>query len=344
MSRTKLPERQAGATLRRVAEAAGVSVATASRVLNNIPGKATPETVRRVQQAAEHLAYRPLAAARELRRGVAEMVALLAPNLANPTMAGMAAAIETALRPEGIGVVLSDTHDQAVLQDEALAATRAMRPRATVLLGAVASPGLAACRRAGERLLFVARRCPGDAAGDAAAPFIGIDDRAAGAAVARALREAGCRRLGVVHGPMFSSATADRVAGFVAAAGPLLAPADVRGGSGLDHFRIGAQAASAWLERGAVPDGLMCTSDLIALAARRVLSDARAALPVIWGFDGGPLNPWIAPWLSSVALPYGAIGLAVREWVTDAQGSRSGTILPFALQRGSQDEGGASRA
>ncbi len=331
MSRTKLPETQAGASLKRVADAAGVSVATASRVLNNIPGKATPETVRRVQQAAERLAYRPLAAARELRRGVAEMVALLAPNLANPTMAGMAAAIETALRPEGIGVVLSDTHDQAALQDEALAATRAMRPRATVLLGAVASPGLAACRRAGEHLLFVARRCPGDAA----APFIGIDDRAAGAAVARALREVGCRRLGVAHGPMFSSATADRVAGFTAAAGRFLAPGDVRGGSGLDHFRIGAQAASAWLERRAVPDGLMCTSDLIALAARRVLSDGHAALPVIWGFDGGPLNPWIAPWLSSVALPYEAIGLAVRDWVTDAEGGRSGTILPFSLQRGS---------
>jgi len=129
MSRTRLPEPQAGATLRRVAEAAGVSVATASRVLNNIPGKATPETVRRVQAAAEQPTYRPLAAARRLRRGVAEMVALLAPNLANPTMAGMAAAIETALRPEGIGVVISDTHDQAALQDEALAATRAMRPR-----------------------------------------------------------------------------------------------------------------------------------------------------------------------------------------------------------------------
>jgi LacI family transcriptional regulator len=133
---------------------------------------------------------------------------------------------------------------------------------------------------------------------------------------------------------MFSSATADRVAGFVAAAGPLLAPGDVRGGNGLDHFRIGAQAASAWLERGGIPDGVMCTSDLIALAARRVLADAGAVLPVLWGFDGGPLNPWIAPWLSSVALPYDAIGAAVRDWVTQAEGVRAGTILPFSLQHG----------
>jgi LacI family transcriptional regulator len=84
------------ATLREVAAAAGVSTATASRVLNGIPGKATEQTVRRVREVAARLAYRPLAAARELRRGVAELVVLLAPNLANPTMATLAAAIETA--------------------------------------------------------------------------------------------------------------------------------------------------------------------------------------------------------------------------------------------------------
>jgi DNA-binding LacI/PurR family transcriptional regulator len=66
MSR-KIDSPPRAATLRDVAEAAGVSVATASRVLNGITGKATAETVARVQQAAMRLAYRPLAAARDLR-------------------------------------------------------------------------------------------------------------------------------------------------------------------------------------------------------------------------------------------------------------------------------------
>ncbi len=334
MSRTKRKPAEGPAKLSEVAAAAGVSIATASRVLNGVPGKATAGTVARVREAAARLAYRPQAAARELRRGVADLVVLLAPNLANPTMATIAAAIETALRAERIGVMLCDTHDEAAVQDEALAASRALRPLATVLLGAVASPGLARQQADGARLLFVGRRSP-----HGAAPFVGIDDRAAGRAVAEALRSAGCRRLGVVHGPLFSSATAGRVAGFREAAGAALAAADVLGGEALDHLRTGAEAAAEWLRRGGPPDGIMCTSDLIALAAHRVLA-AHGVLaapgggvpPVIWGFDGSPLNRWVAPWLSSVALPYGAIGEAVRGWVTAADAAAPGRLLPFRME------------
>jgi LacI family transcriptional regulator len=327
MSRTKRDAQGGPATLREVAAAAGVSTATASRVLNGITGKATAETVTRVRDVAVRLAYRPVAAARELRRGVAELVVLLAPNLANPTMATLAAAIETALRPEGIGVVLCDTHDEVTLQDDALAATRALRPRATVLLGAVASPALARHLAEGERLLFVGRRCPHAPR----APFVGIDDHAAGRAVAEALLAGGCRRLGVVHGPFFSSATADRVAAFRARAGRALAEADVLGGDGLDHLRIGAAAASRW--RGASrPDGIMCTSDLIALSAHRMLATSGSGVPpVIWGFDGSPLNRWVAPWLSSVALPYAEIGAAARDWVVGGPDAAREAILPFRL-------------
>jgi LacI family transcriptional regulator len=303
-------------------------------VLNGVPGKATEATIARVRESAARLDYRPLAAARELRRGQSDLVALLAPNLANPTMAAIAASIETALRREGIGVVLADTHDAAPLQDRALAAMRTIRPRALVMLGAVPSPGLEALRRAGERLLFVARRCPGAAE----APFVGIDDRAAGRAVAHALIRDGAGRLGVIHGPLFSSATAERVAGFAEAAGPLLDPADRLGGEGLDHLRIGEAAAGRLLIRRTRPEGLMCTSDLIAFAAHRSFAEAApAALPRLWGFDGGPLNRWVAPWLSSVALPYAAFGAAVGAWVTSAPGLARGAILPFRLEPAGRD-------
>jgi LacI family transcriptional regulator len=338
MSRTK--QASPAATLRQVAEAAGVSIATASRVLNGVTGKATAETVARVRDAAARLAYRPLAAARDLRRGRGDLVALLAPNLANPTMAAIAASIEAALRADGIGVILCDTHDQPGLQDQALAAMRALRPRATVLLGAVRSPGLDAAHVGGERLLFVARRCPGDPA----APFVGIDDRAAGRAAAEALIAQGAKRLAVIHGPLFSSATADRLAGFREAAGRRLAVADVQGGEGLDHLDIGARAAGALLARGALPDGILCTSDLIAFAAHRVLVDAGLSrLPPVWGFDGGPLNGWVAPWLSSVVLPFADYGAAVRDWVLDDSGGAAGRVLPFTLSAARRDAGPALR-
>jgi LacI family transcriptional regulator len=77
----------------------------------------------------------------------------------------------------------------------------------------------------------------------------------------------------------------------------------------------------------------MCTSDLIALSLHRVLAALRpAAAPVIWGFDGSPLNRWVAPWLSSVSLPYVEIGAAVRGWVVGDAAAAAGAILPFRLE------------
>mgnify|MGYP002780443076 FL=1 len=326
MSRTKAAA--APATLRQGAQAAGVSTPTASRVLNGVPGKAGEETVARVREAADRLAYRPLAAARDLRRGRGDLVALLAPNLANPTMAALAAAIEAALRQIGTGIVLFDTHDDAVRQDEAIAAARALRPRATVFLGVVASPGLPVALGGQDRPVFILRRPPGARA----APFIGMDDHMAGQRVAEALREAGCRRLAAIHGPLYSSATSARLDGFRAAAGRALMAKDVLAGAGRDHLEIGAAAARALLRRGAPPDGVMCTSDLIAFAAHRVLAEAGCRLPALWGFDGGPLNAWVAPWLSSVVLPYAGIGAELRRWLEEDTLPEGGAILPFELQ------------
>jgi len=312
------------ATLRDVAEAAGVSIATASRVLNGISGKATAETIARVQAAAVRHAYRPLAAARDLRIGSSRLVAVLAPNLANPTMAAIAASIEDALRQDGLGLVLCDTHDEAQGQDRAIAEMRALSPRALVFLGAVASPGLAALRRGGGPVLFVARRCPGEKA----APFIGIDDHQAGRDVAQRLIAGGAERLAIIHGPLFSSATAERLAGFRAAAGTRLSETDVLTAAGLDHFAIGAAAAQVLLRRQMRPDGVMCTSDLLAYAVHRVLLEAGGPMPAIWGFDGGPLNAWVAPSLRSVGLPYAAFGSAVRHWLN---GGPATAILPHRL-------------
>lgn len=325
MSRTEEPP---PASLRDVAAAAGVSLATASRVLNGIAGRASGDTAQRVRAAAERLAYRPVAAGRELRRGQGELVALLAANLANPTMAAIAAAIENALREVGIGLLLGDTHDRAELQDAGLAAMASVRPRATILVGALRSPGLAASRARDERVLFVSRRCPEAPE----APFVGIDDEAAGADVARALLAQGCARLAAIHGPLFSSATAARLRGFRRAAARRLPASRIASGAGLDHLSIGAEAAATLLRLPALPDGLLCTSDLLAFAARRTFEERHAtSLPRIWGFDGGPLNRWVAPWLSSVALPFPSFGEAVRDWVQQRPGAEGGRVLPHRL-------------
>ena len=163
----------AAVSISAVAERAGVSIATVSRVVNGVAKKASAETVARVQKAVEDLGYRPTGAGRALRRGQSRLVAVLAANLANPAMAAIAAAAEVALRGAGYVMVLCDTHDQPELQDEYLLEMRAQYACGLVLLGAVDSPVLRDFVAAGEPLVFVNRRNPVPGGADR---HVGIDD------------------------------------------------------------------------------------------------------------------------------------------------------------------------
>jgi LacI family transcriptional regulator len=316
-----------------VAARAGVSIATVSRVVNGVANKASAETTARVRQAILELGYRPISAGRDLRQRSSRIVALLTANLANPAMAAIAAAAEAALRADGLVMVLCDTHDRPDLQDEYLLAMRAQRARAIVLLGAVASPGLARMQAEGETLVFVSRRSPHGTA----TPFVGIDNRRAGTEVARHLVGRGCADLAVVHGALSSSATAERLAGFRAEArrlGCALPPRAILSAAATDHLEIGYQAMSVLLRRGRAPTGVFCTSDLIAFGAHRRLLEEGLAVPrdlTLVGFDDSPLNDWVAPWLDSVRVPYDSFGPAIARAIAGSPDADAETTLPHRL-------------
>jgi len=71
------------ATMKQVAERAGVSVATVSYVLNDTC-KVRPETQARVFTAAKELDYLPRAVARSLVLGRTSLLGLIVPEIGNP--------------------------------------------------------------------------------------------------------------------------------------------------------------------------------------------------------------------------------------------------------------------
>ena len=319
-----------------VAARAGVSIATVSRIINGVPKKASKATVARVQSAVSELGYRPMSAGRVLRQGRSRLIAVLAANLANPAMAAIAASTEIALRKQGLVMVLADTHEDPALQDEYIREMRAQMVRATVLLAAVPSAGLTAAQAAGEPLLFVNRRAPRNAAA-----FVGIDNVRAAEDVAAFLLGSGRRAPAMIHGPLDSSATADRVRAFESCLRRRrvgLPARRIATAPGRDHMTIGYAAMDRLLRGREEIDSLFCLSDLIAFGARRRATEARIDVPgdlMIVGVDDSPLNDWIAPWLSSVRVPYEAFGSAIADaleamWDGGAGGHR---ILPHTLVR-----------
>jgi DNA-binding LacI/PurR family transcriptional regulator len=84
------------ATIKEVADHAGVSVATVSRVVNKT-GYVSLDLQERVQDAMRTLNYRPSALARSLRRQETQTIGILVPQLDQPFFSGLVFAVETTL-------------------------------------------------------------------------------------------------------------------------------------------------------------------------------------------------------------------------------------------------------
>jgi LacI family transcriptional regulator len=331
------PPAEAGArpavSISAVAQRAGVSIATVSRVTNGVANKASPATVARVQEAIAALGYRPVGAGRALRRRESRLVAVLAANLANPAMAAIAAAAEVALRNAGYVMVLCDTHDEPDLQDEYLLEMRAQYACGLVLLGAVDSPVLRQFNASQEPLIFVNRRNP---VPGGQGRYVGIDHEQAGRDVANWFADSQMQSIALIHARLASSATAGRVQGFreqLATRGISVPSARIQTLKSADHLQIGYTAMKKIL--GArLPEAVFCTSDLIAYGAYRAAAE-RGALAgrdyALVGFDDSPLNPWIAPWLHAVRVPYDQYGAAIAQVLRAPPGAQQDIVLSHQL-------------
>jgi LacI family transcriptional regulator len=316
-----------------VAQRAGVSIATVSRVLNGIKAKANEKTEARVRQAAGELGYRPAHAGRALRMRQTKLVALLIPDISNAFYSAIARSIESALRERDHTMILCNTNEDAGLQDFYLEEMQSYHVRGVALLGAVESPGLTHALSRGLPIAFVNRKPP-----CGGGLFVGIDNWAAGRAVAEHFLRQGFRSCAVLHGPRHSSASRERFEGYMSRleeAG--LAPAAHHVlGSNLS-MEGGYAAATALLEGGG-PRAVFCGNDLMAYGLFRRCRELALAVPrdiAVFGFDDNPLNEWLAPWLSTVHVPYDAFGLAVTRalaqlWKGD-HSPHGPDLLPYSL-------------
>lgn len=125
----------AASTLTEVARLAGVSPATASRVLNGsarTPGKDIAE---RVRQAAESLGYIPNAQAQGLAKSSSGLIGLIVHDIADPYFAAIARGVQEAAREQRKMVLLATTGGGPAEEKEAVAAFAARRADSIVIAG-----------------------------------------------------------------------------------------------------------------------------------------------------------------------------------------------------------------
>lgn len=300
--KTSVPQAKS-ASLRDVAERAGVSVATASRVLSR-SASVRPATRERVERAMRELLY--VAPGRAQPTGA---IGLLVPEFANPVFAALTQAMETRASEAGFASILCNTGGSAMREVDYVHMLLERRVDGMVFICAEvtdvrsAHSHYAQLLEQGARLVFVN-------GGSEQLPVtsVGVDERASGRIATEHLLELGHRRIGFVAGEEFALPTREKAQGRADA----LREAGIDPGPDVAHagFTVegGRRALREILARrnGDRPTGVICSNDLIAIGA--VLEAQSQGLRVpedlsVVGFDGIDAASWTQPPLTTVEQP-----------------------------------------
>jgi DNA-binding LacI/PurR family transcriptional regulator len=290
------------ASLRDVAERAGVSVATASRVASG-SAVVRPETRNRVESAMRELLYVPPG-----RAEASSAVGLFVPEFGNPVFAALAEAMEAHAARAGLATILCNTHGSAQRELDYVRMLLERRVEGMVFISAEITDvrgehsHYAQLLERGARLVFV----NGDPE-QLEVTSVGVDERAAGRIATEHLIELGHERIGFVAGRPYALPTREKTLGrldALRAAGMgdgLVAHADF-GVAG------GRKALRELLDRpaGEQPTGVMCSSDLMAIGAVQEAVTRGLRVPddlSVVGFDGIDAASWIQPPLTTIEQP-----------------------------------------
>jgi DNA-binding LacI/PurR family transcriptional regulator len=119
-----------------VAEEAGLSTATVSRVLSN-SGYASEASRARVTRAADHLGYQPDALARSLRTQRGTTLGILVPELTNPVTLSFIRGVQHVAQPCGYAVAIGDAQRRADVERGQLEMFQVQRVAAVIVGGAL---------------------------------------------------------------------------------------------------------------------------------------------------------------------------------------------------------------
>ncbi|MFD7549087.1 LacI family DNA-binding transcriptional regulator [Streptomyces sp. NPDC059578] len=281
-----------------VAEAAGVSRATASRVLAGTPRNVDPELARRVEEAANRLGYQPNHSARALRTGETGTIGVVLPSLANPYFVQLADAIARQVRAVGGTLVVSDAANDTAIEAEQIDTLLSGRVDGLFVVPVSASASGPAIRDAARRRPVVLFDRWAKGSGTVA---VTLDNAAAVRLLVDHLEGIGRHRIALVA-DQASSSGAERVAAFTEAQGPD-APTIL-----LPDFTTGAgrTAARRIIEQRDSVDAVVCGADVLAVGLVSTLHRSSVAVPrqiAVTGFDDTEMLKLLDPPITSIRHP-----------------------------------------
>jgi LacI family transcriptional regulator len=317
-------------TIYTVADHAGVSIATVSRVDRGHPSVAGP-TAQRVKASMRTVGYRPNGAARALATRRHDAIGLVFPHLSGPYYAGVIRGLEEAASDLGQNVVIVGTFGRG--RPEQLVSDLSRRVDGLVITGRTVSDALIVeLQRSRLPLVLLARPAVGSS------DVVRSENRRNAEALTRHLIEHRHGRIAFIGDPASSPDVAERWDGFLAAHrnGGLPIPLSPV----VSAFREvdGRAAALEALGMGSRPTAVFCANDEIAMGVYAAAAKLRIAIPgdlAVTGWDDIPAARFLAPGLTTVRQPLAEMGaMAARLLLERRAGNRKkpvSTVLPTEI-------------
>ncbi len=319
-----------------VARAAGVSVATVSRVLNS-NGSVLPETEARVRSAVNQLSYEPNLSARNLRKNESRIILILAPNFSNPYYSNVLSGICDISRNLGYSTLIYNTYDSNAL-DESLVASLFQKNRADGMI-------TLACNRDDDWLkkysgVYPLVQCS-EYVENADIPHISVNNRAAARESVLHLAALGHRRIGMITSANRYVSSIERLRGYQDALQEAGLEQDemLIGYASADYsFSSGKEAAHKLLEQPDPPSAIFCVSDILALGV--ISAAGKHGMQVPWdlsvlGFDDVDYTTMFHPYLTTVSVPCYELGrrsmLLLYDHIQQKADAEFAVYLPHRL-------------
>jgi LacI family transcriptional regulator, repressor for deo operon, udp, cdd, tsx, nupC, and nupG len=297
-----------GKTVKEIAAAANVSVATVSRALQR-PEIVSEETRQHIQEVVKRLGYTPNAMARNLRTARTRLIVALLPDIANPFFSEVIRGIEQVAYERGYSVLLGETQSNLV-REQAYADMVAARQADGIITMSHRVPEIPVQGR-----LPVVNAC--EYVKDSRISSVFIDNVAAAGVAVDYLVTLGHRDIAFIAGPPSSPICVDREQGYKLALQRASIPVNAAL-TAVGDFSIeaGERAIELLLSRGQAFSAVFCSNDEMAIGAMRALNTHGLRVPEdvsLVGFDDIRFARYTSPALTTIAQPKHALG---REAVT----------------------------
>ena len=300
-------ERPATPTIRDVAEAAGVSPATVSRVLNNY-AFIRPEVRSKVLNAIRTLGYEPNRVAQRLRSTRSLIIGFVVTDITNPFLNTIMSTVESIFFEQGYSVLMSNTGANAQKELDYLSMMEAEETAGIVVIPTSDDvERIVELAVGGMPIVVIDRHMYSDSIDCV------LSDNVAGATSAvEHLIQLGHERIGHIGGPLYLTSGRERYQGYAQAMASSHLPVQegwVRFGN--HRYESGYQETVELLREHPEITALFIENNMMSLGALTALQDLRRRVPdeiAVVGFDDTPWSNLLNPPLSVVAQSTTEIG------------------------------------